>query len=153
MSENTVTEQTTQVYSIFIRATPEQVWDAITKPEFTKQYFYGSAFDSTLERGARCAWNAEDGSPLVEGEVIEATAPSKLVTTWQALWMPDLAVEPPSRVSWEIEPQEGGVTKLTVVHDQLDESPKTAENVAGGWELVLSGAKTVLETGEPLERR
>ena len=71
--------------------------------------------------------------------------------TWRALYDPETASEPFSRVTWEIEPQEGGVTKLTVVHDQLEAAPKTAESVAGGWSYVLSGLKTLLETGEPLQ--
>ena len=64
---------------------------------------------------------------------------------------PETADEPHSRVTWEIEAQEGGVTKLTVTHDQLEASPKTAESVAGGWSYVLSGLKTLLETGKPLQ--
>ena len=82
--------------------------------------------------------------------MIEASPPRKLVTTWRALYDPETAAEPYSRVTWEIEPAGEGVTKLTVVHDELEASPKTAENVAGGWSYVLSGLKTLLETGEPL---
>ncbi len=69
---------------------------------------------------------------------------------WRALYDPETAEEPLSRVTWEIEAQEGGVTKLTVTHDQLEASPKTAESVAGGWSYVLSGLKTLVETGKPL---
>jgi uncharacterized protein YndB with AHSA1/START domain len=147
----TMTEQTTQVYSVFIRATPEQVWDAITKPEFTTKYFYGSIIDSTFEPGAALnGWSGDRSQHLVDGEVIEADRPRVLRHTWRALYDPDTASEPHSRVSWEIEPQEGGVTKLTVVHDELDAAPKTALSVAGGWPYILSGLKTLLETGEPL---
>ena len=147
----TMTEQTTQVYSVFIRATPEQVWDAITKPEFTAQYFYGSVIDSTYEPGAPYTGWAEDRSQqYVDGEVIEADRPRKLVTTWRAMYDPETAAEPYSRVTWEIEPAGEHVTKLTVVHDELEAAPKTAANVAGGWSYVLSGLKTLLETGEPL---
>jgi uncharacterized protein YndB with AHSA1/START domain len=147
----TMTEQTSQVYSVFVRATPEQLWDAITKPEFTSKYFYGSLIESTYEAGAPyVGWSGDRSQQYVEGEVIEANAPHKLVTTWRALYDPETAAEPFSRVTWEIEPAGDGVTKLTVVHDELDASPKTAENVAGGWSYVLSGLKTLLETGEPL---
>jgi uncharacterized protein YndB with AHSA1/START domain len=146
----TKTEQTMQVYAVFIRATPEQVWDAITKPEFTTKYLYGSVIESTFEPGSRYLGVASDGGHhLVEGEVLESEPPRMLRHTWRALWDPDLAGEPPSRVTWEIEPQESGVTKLTVVHDQLEASPKTATAVEG-WSYVLSGLKTLLETGEPL---
>ena len=148
---STMTEQTTQVYSVFIRATPEQVWDAITKPEFTTKYFYGSIIDSTYEPGTPyLGWSADRSQQFVDGEVLEATAPTKLVTTWRALYDPETAAEPYSRVTWEIETAGDGVAKLTVVHDNLEAAPKTAANVAGGWSFILSGLKTLLETGEPL---
>jgi uncharacterized protein YndB with AHSA1/START domain len=148
----TMTAQTTQVYSVFIRATPEQVWDAITKPEFTTRYFHGTKIDSTFEPGAPYLSVAGDGNQtLVDGEVLESDPPRMLKHTWRALYDPETASEPHSRVTWEIEPQEGGVTKLTVTHDQLEAAPKTAVSVAGGWSYVLSGLKTLLETGEPLE--
>ena len=70
---------------------------------------------------------------------------------WVSRYDPELAAEEPSRVTWEIEPEEGGFCKLTVTHDQLEGAPKTAESVSGaGWMMVLSGLKTLLETGEPL---
>jgi uncharacterized protein YndB with AHSA1/START domain len=147
----TMTAQATQVYSIFIRATAEQVWDAITKPEFTQKYFYGSRVESSFEPGEPYeGFSGDRSEKLVDGEVLEASPPSKLVTTWRALYDPETAKEPHSRVSWEIEPAGEGIVRLTVVHDGLEAAPKTAENVAGGWSYVLSGLKTVLETGQPL---
>jgi uncharacterized protein YndB with AHSA1/START domain len=148
---STMTEQATQVYAVFIRATPEQVWDAITKPEFTTKYFHGTRIESTFEQGAPYLSLAADDQQLIDGEVLESDPPRTLKHTWRALYDPETAAEPHSRVTWEIEPQEGGVTKLTVTHDQLEAAPKTAASVAGGWEHVLSGLKTLLETGEPLE--
>ena len=148
----TITEiQTIQVYQVFIKATPEQVWDGITKPEFTAQYFYGSVIDSTFEPGAPyLGWSSDRTQQYVDGEVLEADPPRRLSHTWRALYDEETAAEPHSRVAWEIEPQDGGITKLTVVHDRLEASPKTALNVAGGWSFVLSGLKTLLETGKPL---
>jgi uncharacterized protein YndB with AHSA1/START domain len=148
----TVTEiQTTQIYQVFIKATPEQIWQAITDPDFTQKYFYGSRVKSTFEAGAEYSgWSADESQKLVDGEVIESDPPNRLSITWRALYDPETAVEPHSRVNWEIEAQDGGFTKLTVVHDQLEQSLKTAESVAGGWSYILSGLKTVLETGEPL---
>jgi uncharacterized protein YndB with AHSA1/START domain len=147
----TMTETTTQVYQVFIKASPEQIWDAITKPEFTTRYFYGSAVDSTLEPGSPfVSWTSDRSQKLVDGEVLESERPRRLSHTWRALYDEETAAEPHSRVSWEIEPQEGGVTRLTVVHDRLEAAPKTALSVAGGWPFVLSGLKTLLETGEPL---
>jgi uncharacterized protein YndB with AHSA1/START domain len=147
----TMTATATQVYQVFVKATPEQIWDAITKPEFTTRYFYGSVIDSTFEPGAPyTGWSGDRAQQYVDGEVLEADPPRLLRHTWRALYDEETAAEPHSRVTWEIEPQDGGVTKLTVVHDELEQAPKTALNVAGGWMYVLSGLKTLLETGEPL---
>ena len=147
----TTTAQATQVYQVFIKATPEAIWDAITKPEFTAKYFYGSIFDTTWEPGAPLAgWAADRSQQYVDGEILEVSRPTRLVTTWRALYDAETASEPHSRVTWKIEPGEDGVTKLTVIHDELESAPMTAANVAGGWMYVLSGLKTLLETGEPL---
>jgi uncharacterized protein YndB with AHSA1/START domain len=147
----TMTATATQVYEIFVKATPERIWDAITKPEFTTRYFYGSAIDSTFEPGAPFnGWTGDRKQLLVDGEVIESDPPRFLRHTWRALYDEETALEPHSRVTWEIEPQDGGFTKLTVVHDELEQAPKTAASVAGGWSFVLSGLKTLLETGESL---
>ena len=140
----TMTAQTTQVYSIFIKASPEQIWDAITKPEFTQKYMYGIPVTVTRQRF--------DGGQAVQGGVLEYEPPHRLVHAWQALYDPEMAEEDESRVTWELEPHDGGVTLLTVVHDQLEGAPKTAESVSGpGWMMVLSGLKTLVETGKPLQ--
>jgi uncharacterized protein YndB with AHSA1/START domain/DNA-binding transcriptional ArsR family regulator len=144
----TPTALTTQVYQILIKATQEQVWDAITKPEFTARYFYGARI-SIGPDGVRALGPNDE----VWGEepVMEFDPPRRLVQRWRSPYSDELAVEEPSRVTWEIEPQEGGYALLTVVHDQLEGAPKTAASVAGpGWMMVLSGLKTLLETGEPL---
>ena len=135
---------------ITLPAGPEQVWDAITNPELTKQYFYGSVVESTFEPGAPYLSASEDGSMrFAEGEILEADPPRLLRHTWRTLWVEGAADEA-SRVTWEIEPQEDGTSKLTLVHDHLDTAPVTAASVAGGWSYVLSGLKTLVETGEPL---
>ena len=96
----TMTEQATQVYSVFIRATPEQVWDGITKPEFTTRYFHGTKIDSTFEPGAPYLSVAGDGGEtLVDGEVLESDPPRTLKHTWRALYDPETASEPHSRCS------------------------------------------------------
>jgi uncharacterized protein YndB with AHSA1/START domain len=142
---------TVQVYQVFIKATPDAIWDAITKPEFTEKYFHGTRADFDLRPGGAYRGLGDGDSVLVEGEVIEADPPRKLVHTWRAMYDPGLADEDPSRVTWEIEPQDGGFSLLTVVHDQLEGAPKTAQGVSGtGWMIVLSGLKTLLETGKPL---
>lgn len=148
----TTTPQVTQVYQLVIRATPEQIWDAITQPEFTTQYFYGSCVDSTFEPGTPYnSYSPDRSQHLVDGAVLEADPPRRLQHTWRSLYDPETAAEPHSRVTWEIEPQQDGTCVLTVVHDQLESSPKTAQRVSGiGWMTVISGLKTLLETGRPL---
>ncbi len=141
----TLTEQTTQVYSVFIRATPEQIWDAITKPEFTQQYFYGARIEVRDGRRFAAVSDIE-----WDEEVLEEDPPRKLVHGWISAYDSEMAAETESRVTWEIEPMDGGISKLTVVHDRLEGAPKTAESVSGGWMYVLSGLKTLLETGKPL---
>ena len=143
----TMTALTTQVYQVFIKASPEQIWEAITKPEFTSKYFHGVTIDTTPE--ARRSF--QGGELKNVADVLEFDPPRRLVHSWISYYDPELASEEPSRVTWEIEPQEGGTSLLTVVHDQLEGAPKTAESVSGeGWMIVLSGLKTLLETGKPL---
>ncbi len=145
----TMTQTTTQVYQVFIKATPEQIWDAITKPEFTERYFYGQRIENT---GERRTWDNANGELVSEDSVLEYEPPRRLVHGWRSLYDPEMAEEDESRVTWEIEQRDGGLCLLTVVHDQLEGAPKTAESVAGpGWMLVLSGLKTLLETGKPLQ--
>jgi uncharacterized protein YndB with AHSA1/START domain len=147
----TMTQTTVQMYAVFIKATPEAIWDAITRPEFTSKYFYGSNVESTLEVGTPfLGWSPDREMLWTDGEILDVDKPRRLSHTWRALYDEETAKEEPSRVTWELEPQDGGVTKLTVVHDRLEAAPKTAENVAGGWSFILSGLKTLLETGEPL---
>ncbi|MCV2395319.1 SRPBCC family protein [Actinotalea sp. M2MS4P-6] len=143
---------TAQVYQIFIKASPDAIWEAITKPEFSARYFYGSRVETTGEPGTPFRYHSPDGTSLWGDEtVLESDPPRRLVVTWRSLYDPRLADEPASRVTWQIEPQDGGICLLTVVHDRLEDAPRTAENVSGpGWMLVLSGLKTILETGSGL---
>jgi len=144
----TITEiQTTQVYQVFIKATPEAIWKAITNPDFTEKYFYASRIE--FAEGRRRSFGPA-GEVWGDEAILEEDPPRKLVHGWRALYDPELAAEETSRVTWEIEQGEDGVSLLTVVHDQLEGAPKTAAAVAGGWMRVLSGLKTLLETGEPL---
>ena len=143
----TTTATTTQVYQLFIKATPEQVWDAITTPAFMTRFFHVSRIE--LADGRRRSYGP-DGELWGDSAILEQDPPRRLVHEWQGLYDPALAAEEPSRVTWEIEPQENGVTKLTLVHDRLEGAPRTAEAVAGGWMFILSGLKTLVETGEPL---
>ena len=151
---DTMAEAPRQVYQVFIKATPEQIWEAITKPEFTASYFFGSRVETTGERNSPIRHFAAHSDELWgDDNILDSDPPRRLVHTWRSLYDAELAAEPPSRITWEIEAQPGGVTKLTVIHDQLEESPKTAASVSGGWLFVISGLKTLLETGKPLSDR
>jgi len=145
----TLTETTVQVYQVFIKATPEEIWEALIDPDFTTKYFYGSRITITPDR--RSSTSPDGSDSWGDSPVLEWDPPRRLVHGWTALYDPELASEEPSRVTWEIEPQDGGVSKLTLVHDQLEGAPKTAASVAGGWMFVISGLKTLLETGKGLE--
>ena len=146
MTTVTETAATTQVYEVFIKAAPERIWEAITSPEFTVKYFHGAAItvvDNKYES------HGPDGSHWADEPVYEYAPPRRLVHGWRSLYDPEMGQEQRSRVTWEIEPGADGVCKLTVTHDQLEGAPKTAASVAGaGWMFVLSGLKTLLETGE-----
>jgi uncharacterized protein YndB with AHSA1/START domain len=144
----TMTEQAlaTQVYQVFIKATPERIWEAITRPEFTIKYFHGARVENTPERHLGLG---PKGQVWGDAPTLEWDPPRRLVHGWKSLYEEEMGAEPESRVTWEIEPQDGGLTKVTVVHDRLEASPKTAASVSGaGWMFVLSGLKTVVETGE-----
>ena len=146
MSTIEQTQTTIQVYQVFIKATPEAVWEAITKPDFTKKFFYGAEIDATADRRVVKMGDQQDEDP-----VFEFDPPRRLVHGWSSKWNEEMAAEEPSRVTWEIEPRDDGITLLTLVHDRLEGAPKTATAVYGqGWMMVLSGLKTLLETGRPL---
>ena len=163
MSTMTERQVTTQVYRVYIKATPQAIWDAITKPEWTQRYGYRGIVDYELRPGGRYRVRAPEdmqamGMPaeLLDGEVIEADPPNRLVQTWHPLWDPEVTAERPTRVTYEIEEDDGGVTRVTVTHE-LEGAPVTAAQVVsaariheggGGWPLILSDLKTLLETGE-----
>jgi uncharacterized protein YndB with AHSA1/START domain len=175
MTEKTTTgtPATTQVHRIYIQASPQAVWDAITRPEWTQRYGYGLIAEYDLRPGGSYrAVTSEDMRAAgvaagfsvpevgVDGEVIEADPPHKLVQTWRMLMDPQITAEGFTRLTHEIEETAPGVTRLTVIHE-LDSAPKLAELLAGqheaegaggGWTWVLSGLKTLLETGTPLPR-
>lgn len=144
----TKTAQATQIYQVFIKASPERIWEAITTPDQTALYFFGARIENTRDRHIS---HGPDGSVWGDGAVLEFDPPRRLTHEWRSMYDPDLAGEEPSRVTWEIEAQDGGYCKLTLTHDHLQGAPKTAESVSrGGWMFVLSGLKTLLETGGTL---
>jgi uncharacterized protein YndB with AHSA1/START domain len=138
------------VFEVYLRATPDRVWRAITDPSETRRYFYGTAVESTWQEGASIVHRDTDGTEALRGTILEYDPPRRLVTTWTSPPSPD-TVAWPTRVSWELVPTEDGrATKLTVVHSELEPGSQLYERVHHGWSLILSGLKTWLETGEPL---
>jgi uncharacterized protein YndB with AHSA1/START domain len=147
----TMVATTTQVYQVYIKATPESLWEAITDPETRAKYHHGSRLETTFEVGSPFrTWSPDRSQLWGDNVVLECDPPRRLSYTWRSLYDEDLAAEEESRVTWEIEPQDGGFSKLTLVHDKLEGAPKTAASVSDGWMLILSGLKTLVETGEPL---
>ncbi|MCU1417315.1 MAG: transcriptional regulator, ArsR family [Schumannella sp.] len=153
MLEDTPMAQTqlaTQLYQVFIRATPEKIWQALTDPEVSKEYFHGARIRADADRMVS---HGPDGDVWGDAPVEVFDPPRKLVYGWNSLYDPAMAAEPTSRVSFEIVPDgdHPGVCRLIVVHDRLDGSPLTAESVSGeGWMFVLSNLKSYLETGGAL---
>ena len=143
----TTTALTTQVYEVSIEAAPEQIWDAITKPEWTARYFHGARITVVPDRYRSLG---PDGNLWGDESVAEFDPPRRLVHGWRSLYDPELAQEDESRVTWEIEPQGDGTCLLRVTHDRLEGAPKTAAGVSGGWQAILESLKSLLETGQPL---
>jgi uncharacterized protein YndB with AHSA1/START domain len=146
------TAPATQTYHLYIRATPQQIWNAITQPEHSAAYLFGALVETTAQTGTPFRYHSPDRTTLWGDDIVlSADPPHRLVVSYRGLYDPDLAAEPPSRVTWQIEPDDNDVSLLTIVHAQLEHAPKTAARVAGtGWMRVLSGLKTHLETGAAL---
>jgi uncharacterized protein YndB with AHSA1/START domain len=138
------------IYQTYIRATAEQVWQAITDPEFTRRYFHAQRFESSLEPGSPYRFVSADGTDSVVGTIEEVDPPRRLVMTWRVLYDAEAASEPPSRVEWELDDRGDGVTRVTTIHRDLGLSPKTAEGISTGWYWVLDSLKSMVETGEGL---
>jgi uncharacterized protein YndB with AHSA1/START domain len=161
----TTATETIQMYRVYIKASPEAIWEALTKPEWTVKYGYAPILEYDMRAGGSFRAYANEGMKALgcpdvisDGEVIEADPPRKLVQTWRMTMTPELAAEAFTRLTCEIEPVRGGVCKLTVIHD-VTGAPKWASvlrgesesaGAGGGWSEILSGLKTLLETGEQL---
>jgi uncharacterized protein YndB with AHSA1/START domain/DNA-binding transcriptional ArsR family regulator len=142
-------ERMEKVFEIYIKTTPECLWEAITDPEIRSKYSFGVRTTSDWTPGSRYEASARDGSvPISEGENLEVDPPRRLVQSFLALWSDDVKSEGTSRVTWEIQPIGDDSCRLTVTHDQLREGAN--EELYGGWPMILSGLKTWLETGELL---
>ncbi|TQL68984.1 ArsR family transcriptional regulator [Nocardioides albertanoniae] len=137
-----------EVFEIYIRTSPERLWEAITDPAIRARYHFGAGVESDWAPGSAYALKHPGSeSPLVEGENLEVDPPRRLVQSMRAVWGETASAAGTSRVTWEIEPV-GDSCRLTVIHDQL--SPDAPDELYGGWPMILSGLKTWLETGEEL---
>lgn len=159
---STVSE-TTQVFRVHIKATAEAIWEAITSPDWNARYGYRMPTEYELRPGGRLRGLANDGmrsmgipEVVIEGEVLEADPPRRLVQTWRMLFEPAQAAEPFTRVTYEIEDLGSGVNRLTVIHDvagaPIHASLTSGETLmgGGGWPYILSDLKSLLETGTAL---
>jgi len=142
-------EQTMEkVFEIYIKTTPERLWEAITDPEIRAKYNFGATVDSEWKPGSKLVMAARNGAfVLGEGEVVEADPPRRLVHTMVAYFSDEARAEGTSRVAWDIAAV-GDSCRLTITHDQMREG--ACEQIYGGWPMILSGLKTWLETGELL---
>jgi uncharacterized protein YndB with AHSA1/START domain len=137
-----------KVYEIFIKTTPERLWEAITDPEQRAKYNFGACPTNEWTKGEKFEMSAGNGAvPLGDGEVLEVDPPRRLVHTMRALWSDDVKSEGFSRVTWDIEQIEDSCL-LTITHDELRDGANP--ELYGGWPMILSGLKTWLETGELL---
>lgn len=139
------------VYMTVIAASPEEVWKGLTTPEFTRQYWHNTRVRSDYDAGARIEFLNEDGNVGVAGEILTANPPEELAYTWQFTDAESPARnDPPSRVTFRLEAITVG-TRLTIVHDRLEEGSQTATMVSFGWPHVIAGLKTLLETGKAID--
>lgn len=145
MSEST---KLRHVFQILIGASAEEVWRTITDPDVTETYFHETRILSDFEVGSPVRYELPSGRTIVVGEILEADPPHRLSMTWQ-FRREEGSEDPPSRVTWEIEPA-GDLCKLTLIHDGFDSETRTYREVGEGWPKILSSMKSLIETGKPL---
>jgi len=139
------------VYVTYIRTTPQKLWDALTKPEFTRQYWFGVTQESEWKPGASWTMKFPDDRIADAGEVLEIDPPRGLVLKWRNEFRPELKEEGYSRCVYDLE-EDKGVVRLTITHSIEKDNAKIIEAVSGGWPRILSSLKSMLETGTPMER-
>ena len=139
---------TMTVFETYIKTTPERLWEAITDPELRARYSFGVRTESEYTNGSHYKASVPGVIDIAEGENLEVDPPRRLVQSFNALWSDEVKAAGTSRVTWEIEPV-GSSCRLRVTHDQLAEDANS--ELYGGWPMILSGLKTLLETGELLD--
>ncbi len=146
-ADGTAPVSRTAVFEIYIKAAPEQIWEAITDPGLRARYSFGVVTTSEWTRGSSYLAAVPDAVDISEGENLVVEPPRLLVQTFRALWSDEVRSQGTTRVTWEIEPVADSC-RLTVVHDLLPDDANA--ELYGGWPMILSGLKTLLETGEQL---
>jgi uncharacterized protein YndB with AHSA1/START domain len=136
------------VFQVYIKATPQRLWQAITDPAMTQIYYFGSLIDSDLRAGSPIQYKQPDGRVDIDGEVLEADPPRKLVHSFTSQW--EANDDPPSTVTWEITPMGSETCLLSVTHGGFPSENITYNATKDGWVIILSGLKTLVETGEKL---
>jgi uncharacterized protein YndB with AHSA1/START domain/DNA-binding transcriptional ArsR family regulator len=137
------------VYAIQIKASPDRVWQAITDGDETVRYYYGTRVISDWTVGAQLRYDRADGTLMADGIILEVEPPRRLVMSFHPRWAPEIEADGPVRMTWQVEPAGDGGSKLTVT-SVLKTGSKSAESFAAGIVFIVSGLKTLVETGEPL---
>jgi uncharacterized protein YndB with AHSA1/START domain len=140
--ESTSMNKQTHVYSIYIKTTPQRLWQALTDGNITPAYYYGTIIKGSLKPGTPYSYTTPDGQDMVRGEVISCDPPHKLVTTFQPLWLESPA--PVSRVTFDITPEDDQC-KLTLIHEDLEPDTPLTNSMIDGWARILSDLKSLLE--------
>lgn len=137
------------VYVTYIAASPERVWEALTQPDMSEKYWFGYRVDASGKAGERMTAVNPAGRLAHDDPIVESDPPKKLIYGWKPLYK-DMPDEPPSRVTFLLEPFKGQ-TRLTVTHDDFNDGSKIFGMISKGWPAVLSSLKSFLETGKGLE--
>jgi len=138
------------LYVTYIRTTPEKLWEALTKPEFTREYWFGAHHETEWKKGSSWALKFDDGRVADAGEILEIEPPKRLVLKWRNEYMPEAKADGYTRCTFTLEPS-GDTVKLTIAHE-ADHPHKHIANVSNGWPAVLASLKSLLETGHALTR-
>ena len=138
------------VYSVYIKATPERVWRAITDGDDTVNYYYGTRVSSDWSKGGKVVYEYPDGSLAADGEILEIDPGRRVSMSFHARWSPEMEAEGPVTMTWEIEPGADGTSTLTVVTGGMVAGGHVQSEFSGGIVYIVSGLKTLVETGEPL---
>lgn len=150
MAEAAQAQETKHVFEVYIKTTPEKLWQALTDGALTRQYYFGTSVTSDWKAGSEYKYLTSEDASMVDGKVIESDPPKILVTTFNPRWSPDGEVDyPESRVTFEIT-EMGDACRLSLVHDRLTAGHPLTKEFHSGWSQILSGLKTLLETGKPL---